>query len=1423
MSIAGRALAAVILAFLFQYLPAQKLLIPEPNGFQGRFIHYPVTEPGADISTNKLFFDSKGFLWEGTYNGLYRYDGNKHASFGSGTIPGKSLAGRIITDIYEDSEGTMWLGTYGALNRLDRNTGTISQFVPYPADYLSRNNRILHIEEDSFGLLWIITNGNVYAFNREKSEFAGYNLGGPASSWTNKPGQFLEDSGGGIWIVSAAGLNRYNRERNRFVTCDYDQDDPAGIRCEGVNCITEDRSGTLWCGTNGGGLNRITDPEKGVFERVRFNTRAGNRHGLDTIHKVMPGSDGSLWIFGNSVFANYFPESGEIKSYKIGPVNHLLNNQRGQKLQFEDAFQDEEGLVWFLDRKGIVFRFDPESERLRLFAVPNWVIFDWIRDDYGSLWFGCANGNKWRLMLNTVPYTSLRVTNMFNVSVVRNPRIAEENNRKLWLTLSTGIYVSVFDDDPDFNFKQIRLPTGDTVAYSISRDKSGNLWMDLSNGRVVRLSSGNNKYKVFHLPDNAHDIINNIVEDNRGNIWFISNYRIFLMQADSDYIRNFIIDNRELNEAMKDGIFDILIDDRETIWFGAFGNCLHAFDIKMKTLTRYFSRQKEEMQTGDYCIRINEGEGGRKWILFGYSGLHCLDKDKSELVPVRLMDQMPDGIFFTDLFIDKSGRLMVFHNYGLTVYDPVTSDIRHVSYSQQPGSYSCFQLSTGQVLNLSGSELKLFRETIPFNSVKPDVYLTGISINDQPLNRMNAGAGESTSLEKLELKNSLNNLKFEFASMNFLYPENNRYKYFMKGLDEDTTLLNSYKPVEYRNLRTGRYSFWFTGSNNDGVWNNEGKTIDIHIKPPFTSTVFAFIAYVILMLLLLAAFMRRHFQRLNMDKKRLENEVHIRTIELEKKNQEIEQIDRMKTRFFTEISHELRTPLSLIIGPVDNLIAGNGLIDDARRSGLLDMIKRNSMRLLNLVNQLLDISRIDAGKMKITLAESDLLKSLRILIFEYLSTADSRKIKFIIDIPDGAYITFFDRDKIEKIVSNLLSNAFKFTPAHGTVHCRIEIREPGDNAAPAILTICVRDTGVGISKDNLDRIFDRFFRVEGEWEKDGRGTGIGLSLTAEFVTLLHGNIEVTSEKDTGSAFTVRLPVGKDHLLPGEYVMTDAHPYGQGETELYVDHAALLKEKERESAGKKIQVLIIEDNRDLREFLKESLSDNYHVFEADNGKTGLSIAFARIPDIIVTDIIMPDLDGIEVCRKIRQDERTSHIPVIILTAKTTSENKIEGLTTGADDYLSKPFEINELKVRISNLLAQRARLRLKYGLIGEIGENEAAADTLDSSFMKKVNQIIAENIRNFDFDVGVLQEKLGMSRINLYRKLKALTGQTPVSVIHQFRMKVAARMVREKRGNLAEISLSIGISNPSYFSRIFREFYGVSPKDFINEPEDVGKV
>jgi len=1421
MNIACKVLLAVVVLFTFSHAAAQKILIPEPNSFQGKFLHYPITEPGADISTTRLFFDSKGFLWSGTFNGLYRFDGNQNKNYGFKNLSGTSLAGHFVSGILEDSAGIMWIATYGALNKLDQKTGKIDQFIPDSANYMSNDNRIRYISEDKSGLLWIITAGDIFTFNKSTSQFKRYQFDGDQDySWTTKSGMFLEDSGGRVWIVSSHGLYKYGRKEDKFTIYRYDPEDPLSISSNHVSCIAEDATGDLWCAVTGGGLIRIDDAENGIFEKIIFNSETDPEHKLDTIATLLTDRNGLIWIFGDGIFASYSPKTGETKSYLINPVNEIFRNSRGGRLLFDDVFQDDDGSIWFLQRQGIVFRFEPETEKLRLFGVPNWIILDWIRDKRGSIWFGCANGNTWRLMMSSLHYQSFRVPNMFNVANYNNPRIAEDNNKRIWLALSTGIYTSDFNEDLDFNPEQIRLPTGDTVVNCITKDRKGNLWASLAKNRIVILNSTDNSYKPLYIPEYKEDIVFNIIEDKHGNLWFLSYNNIFVLYEGTDEIESFIIDNDEMTEVLKSGIYDICIDKNDEIWFASFSDGVYKYNREKKTAVKYLSDSETDLLSGDYCIRVKEDSNGRIWILFAWNGLFLFNQETEKLVPVKLMEKVPAGITFSDVFIENDNTLMVNHNYGLTLFNPDYKNLRQILFSQQPGSYCSIQLSTGHILNLSGPELKLFNDTIPLNRIRPEVHLTGITINENDLHTMLPEAGCIESLKEIKLNHRQNNLRIDFAAINFLYSENNRYRYFMSGIDKDTVLLSNYYPVEYNNLKPGNYRFWFTGSNNDGIWNAEGKSLDIRIIPPMTSTLPAFIIYGFIFLFITALFMRAHFRRLNADKKRLEDEVYARTLELEKKNEQIEELDRMKTRFFTEISHELRTPLSLIMGPIDNLITEKGRIDDHKRSGLMEMIRRNSLRLLNLVNQLLDISRIDAGKMRITLAESDLLKTLRILIYEYLSTAENRKIRFVVDISDESYIVLFDKDKIEKIVSNLLSNAFKFTPSQGNVKCKVEIKKPENNGSPPLLVIMVQDTGVGITKENLDKIFDRFYRVEGEWEKDGRGTGIGLSLTQEFVTLLHGYIEVTSEKDLGSTFTVTIPVGKEHLSTDEYVVADTHPYSSGIPEIDVDHHTILKEAE--SACKKSQVLIIEDNGDLRDFIKDNLSKDYHVYEAGNGKAGIDIAFAKIPDLVVTDIIMPDLDGIEVCRRLKNDERTSHIPVIILSAKTTQENRMEGFATGADEYLSKPFDINELRIRISNLLVQRAKLRHKYGLIAESGDDGGSSATVDDMFMKKINLIINENINNFDFDVGALQEKLGMSRIHLYRKLKALTGLSPSSIIHYHRMKIAAKMIQEKKSNLTEIALSIGISNPSYFSRCFREFYGVSPKDFMNQPEEVRK-
>jgi DNA-binding response OmpR family regulator/anti-sigma regulatory factor (Ser/Thr protein kinase) len=492
----------------------------------------------------------------------------------------------------------------------------------------------------------------------------------------------------------------------------------------------------------------------------------------------------------------------------------------------------------------------------------------------------------------------------------------------------------------------------------------------------------------------------------------------------------------------------------------------------------------------------------------------------------------------------------------------------------------------------------------------------------------------------------------------------------------------------------------------------------------------------------------------------------------------------------------------------------------SRLSGMIDMMKRNANRLMNLVNQLLDISRLDAGKMKITLDKDDIVKCIRILVYEFLSLAESKQIKYTADLPDLIFETWFDRDKIEKIISNLLSNAFKYTPTNGAVQCLVRI-EHGENPGIYFLKIRVTDSGPGIHKEHQDRIFERFYRVEGHHEADGYGTGIGLSLVQEFVTLLRGEIRVESTPGKGSDFSVTLPLGKDHLLPEDYVITqfptDSTKNKVSITRLnYPDTVA-----EKPVPEGKITLLIIEDNEDLRTFIKGTLENEYVILESDNGKSGLNTAMTMMPDLIVTDIMMPDLDGLKLCMLLKEDERTSHIPIILLTARATSEDKITGLRTGADDYIVKPFNMTELSTRISNLLIMRNRLRLKYSKFHLLETGDKPPQSVDDRFMNRVFKTIRSNLRDYSFDVGSLMEQIGMSRTHLTRKVKILTGYSPGVLIRNIRLEKAAELLSGNAGNITEISNSVGISNPASFTKAFRSYFGVSPREYLKQKKITG--
>jgi signal transduction histidine kinase/AraC-like DNA-binding protein len=573
-------------------------------------------------------------------------------------------------------------------------------------------------------------------------------------------------------------------------------------------------------------------------------------------------------------------------------------------------------------------------------------------------------------------------------------------------------------------------------------------------------------------------------------------------------------------------------------------------------------------------------------------------------------------------------------------------------------------------------------------------------------------------------------------------------------------------------------------------------------------------SYLAVIALLIYVYIRRREYNLINDKIRLESEIKAATAELERKNLQLAEIDRIKTHFFTDIAHEIRTPLSLILGPIEQMSKEG--TDDRKMPGMVDLMKRNAHRLMNLVNQLLDISRLDAGKMKITLTEDDIVKFIRMLVYEFLSLADTKQIKYIADLPEMSFIVLFDRDKIEKIITNLLSNAFKYTPRNGTVHCIIRI-ETGNNNVSPLLKIRVTDTGHGIGEEHHFKIFERFYRVEGHHETEGYGTGIGLSLVQEFVTLLQGEIRVASAPGKGSDFSVIIPLGKGHLSPEDYVIAPT-PSSVPENRVVITHHDRRESETGNTVPKgRMQLLIIEDNEDLRTFIRQTLDHEYVIFDSENGKTGLNTAFTMMPDLIVTDIMMPDIDGLELCAILKNDERTSHIPVIMLTAKSTSEDKIAGLKTGADDYVVKPFNMTELSARISNLLVMRSRLKQKYSRFHLPEERKKPPESVDDRFMMRVIKTINAKIGDDAFDVGALTEHLGMSRTHLTRKLKILTGMSPGTIIRNIRLEKAAELLLEKTGNITEVANTVGISNPSHFTRAFRHYFGVSPRKYLNRP------
>ena len=695
------------------------------------------------------------------------------------------------------------------------------------------------------------------------------------------------------------------------------------------------------------------------------------------------------------------------------------------------------------------------------------------------------------------------------------------------------------------------------------------------------------------------------------------------------------------------------------------------------------------------------------------------------------------------------------------------------------------------------------------------------------------------------------NLRFEFAAPFFEAETEIQYQCFLDGYDNNWSGWSSEPQKEYTNLDSGLYTFRVRAKN---VYEHSGGGAFFQFKvlPPWYKTWWAFSLYAVVGFLLVVLIVKWRSGKLKREKQRLEQTVKERTKEINVKNQQLEkqtlklkeqsgkleEMDRMKSRFFANISHEFRTPLTLIMGPMEQMLSKSS---DKEQKNQLNLMLRNSQRLLTLINQLLDLSRFDSGKMRLQASRQNMIPFLKGILASFELLAVQRKIDltFSVDAGDDDEVEditlCFDAEKLEEVFSNLLSNAVKFTPPRGKITVTVKrilekTKEKSIPPIPGFLEISVRDTGVGIPKEKLEHIFDRFYQVEGSTgdsqDHDYKGTGIGLALAKELIDLHHGRIDVHSSERKGTEFIIRLPMGNEHLKPGEIVeLPETHSVLKkpGKTPAFdmteegenvekttgADQDKKDIDKDSESQGKNV-ILVVEDNADVRKYIRGPLEPFYTIVEAANGREGIHLAKKIIPDLIISDIMMPEADGYELCRELKNDIKTSHVPIILLTAKASAESILEGLETGADDYITKPFNTKILVTRIKNLIDLRQQLQQKIQRQLMMQPAEISVSSMDETFLKELQDTIEKNLSEPEFNVDQLGKKLYMSRASLYRKIQALTGEAPRDFIRSYRLKRGAQLLKANFGNVTEVAFEVGFSSTAYFTKCFKEKFHQLP-------------
>ncbi len=1190
-----------------------------------------------------------------------------------------------------------------------------------------------------------------------------------------------EGGGGGILIfdpVSKKLLKHIKKDASQKNT----------LTSNDISSLFREKNNTIWVTTWDAGISKVTyDKNLNIFfENFRKDLSNGDKKGLvsDIVTSIIKDSKGNLWIStqeGISIFNSSKTEIFNLTSNSIDP-NSLKESNSWV------VFEDQGGIIWVGHKSVGISKLRNNKGFIRIMqsnqstSLPGNNISAIQVDLVDNIWVGLVDRGLYRIN--------------FNGNYLTPPAIKA-------------------------------FPTDFRVNSILSYSKK-NTWIG-ANG-LYRL---NTETSVFQLITQAKDF-GALVMDSAKNLWSANYDGLFKIDridlTTSGAKISPVLPDSRLKSQQQDVNFSGIMEDpnKKRVWMTNWQGEIFFYDLRNKR--PYMPTISTSVKVDFDKARISTFYIAKKdylWVatlagLFKYKIIENDEPDKIALHLEKVYGQN-EGLVTLDgreslnihsIQDDNHGNLWIAHT-GLSVLNPVTDFIK--TYYMNDGLPSNqflgkAKLKNGFLVYGSNNGIILFHpDSLKDNTIPPKIVITNFQIVNRSVS-FNESATKSKNefilpqsipyTKEVTIDHDQNVLEFEYSALDFKAPERNQYAYQMVGFDNDWVYSGNKRTITYTNLDPGTYTFRVKGSNNDGVWNEEGTSLQIIILPPPWKTWWAYLLYTIVLLSATYVLWNRWITR-----SRLKTLALIKSAEADK----LRELDTLKSRFFANISHEFRTPLTLILGPLEKRLSTTHDQTDKKE---LSVMYRNASRLLTLINQLLDFSRLEAGTLKLKCHHADMQPALRSIASQFSSMADSKEIHFG-EVVNQPVALFFDQDKLEKIVSNLLSNAFKFTAQGGTITLTLSQHPTTPEFNQGYAEIIVRDTGTGIPAEHLPKIFERFYQVDMSNTRAYEGAGIGLSLTKELVDLHHGTIEVRSEIGKGSVFTVHLPLGKDHLKPDEISSISEEDLTSTEPISPPEEILILQEQDHVLLQESI--LIIEDNSDLRSYMRNEFQHSYKMLEAADGEEGMAIAIKEIPTLIITDLMMPKKDGLSVCHELKGDERTSHIPIILLTAKADIDSKLKGYQEGADDYISKPFNLVELRVRIQNLITIRKQLQAKFAQPVTVLPSAIATGSADGRFLKRAVEIVEVHLTDSNFGVELLAHEMNVSQTQLYRKLQAVTGSGPNEFIRHIRLHYAANLLRNKAGNVSEVAYQAGFNNLSYFSKVFKEKFGVTPIEFLKNP------